>query len=152
MSDYFTSQLKLFLETTKPQNIKIKNIQIWRKNNFIKLDITVKNIENGTTLYDCQQIHKLTSAWLIKESLTNNNITVKSEGIDLELFELEDYKDNIGKKLKIELKIKENNRKNFTGFLIDVKNDKLILKAEEIEYTLYFENIKKGKVIPNITR
>jgi ribosome maturation factor RimP len=114
----------------------------------VKTDDTKK--EAGIGLHDCEKVSRQISSVLDVEDPIASHYTleVSSPGMDRPLFSLSHYASSVGEKVSIKLSRKFEERKNFTGVIVGVENDEVILRVDEEEYVLPVELIDKANIIP----
>lgn len=106
--------------------------------------------ENGISLEDCEKVSnsidsKLDEVDYIKEQYF---LEVSSPGIERTLRKEKHYKDNIGKKVQINLYNKlENGEKQIIGQLNQINENSITIQTEENKYEIEKNNIALAKVI-----
>lgn len=107
--------------------------------------------EKGITVDDCSQVSRQVSAMMDVEDAIQASyaLEVSSPGIDRPLFELEHYRRQLGKQVKITLHLAVNNRKHYKGILKKIEGDNICLWLEDLEQEviLPFSTIEKGNLI-----
>jgi ribosome maturation factor RimP len=106
--------------------------------------------ELGIGLHDCEKVSRQISSVLDVEDPIASHYTleVSSPGMDRPLFSLSHYESSVGEKVSIKLSRKFEERKNFTGVIVGVENDEVILRVDDEEYVLPVELIDKANIIP----
>lgn len=108
----------------------------------------------GVTVDDCSQVSYQVSAMLdVSDPIPGSyTLEVSSPGIDRPLFELEQYKKYIGKKVKIKLRLLINQRRQYTGILqrVDEGNIHLVVEGFEQEVIVPFSEIEKANLIGDL--
>lgn len=113
--------------------------------------------ENGIDVDDCAKVSRQISALLdVEDPISNEyNLEVSSPGLDRPLFKIEQYSHYLGCDLKIKLQIPKEGRKNFSGTLIKVAGDELLVKLgeseAETEILIPFNNISKANLAPDFS-
>lgn len=147
MNDILES-LRTFLEEQMPEGLDIQHISKWIRPSAINLDITLKKSKGFASIEECSTIHRWCLFWAKKQQIEKKvNISVKSESINKDLKTLQDYEENMGQKVKIELKEKIDNRRNYAGFLNSIKNDIISLKSDEMIIELQIDLIKRCRLM-----
>ena len=72
---------------------------------------------------------------------------MSSPGVNRPLFILEDYTCFVGESVKLKLKIPIANQKNFTGKIIGIEDNYIVLKIDGMNKKIDFNNIKKANII-----
>lgn len=79
-------------------------------------------------------------------------LEVSSPGLDRRLFTLEDFQRFQGATVKMRLHTPVEERRNWTGEIVDVLQDTVTIKMEDKIYTFAFENIERANVVPNFKK
>ena len=104
--------------------------------------------DNGIGLDDCVSVSKA-SEMIIDEFIDPESyeLEVSSPGLDRKLNKKEDFDRFIGKTIKIRLKEKLNDRKNFKGLLTDRKGDIVILEDDQV-FEIPMDRIDICRIVP----
>ena len=104
--------------------------------------------ENGIGIDDCISVSK-TSEVVIDEFIDPESyeLEVSSPGLDRKLVKKEDFDRFIGKTIKIKLKEKLNDRKNFKGLLTDRRGDLIILEDDQV-FEIPMDSIDICRIVP----
>ena len=104
--------------------------------------------DNGIGLDDCVSVSKA-SEMIIDEFIDPESyeLEVSSPGLDRKLNKKEDFDRFIGKTIKIRLKEKLNDRKNFKGLLTDRRGDMVILKDDQV-FEIPMDRIDICRIVP----
>tara|TARA_B100001142_G_scaffold2646_1_gene2793 strand:+ start:52 stop:504 length:453 start_codon:yes stop_codon:yes gene_type:complete len=103
---------------------------------------------NGIGLDDCVSVSKV-SEMIIDEFIDPESyeLEVSSPGLDRKLNKKEDFDRFIGKTIKIRLKEKLNDRKNFKGLLTDRRGDTVILEDDQV-FEIPMDRIDICRIVP----
>ena len=104
--------------------------------------------DNGIGLDDCVSVSKA-SEMIIDEFIDPESyeLEVSSPGLDRKLNKKEDFDRFIGKTIKIRLKEKLNDRKNFKGLLTDRRGDMVILEDDQV-FEIPMDRIDICRIVP----
>ena len=104
--------------------------------------------DNGIGLDDCVSVSKA-SEMIIDEFIDPESyeLEVSSPGLDRKLNKKEDFDRFIGKTIKIKLKEKLNDRKNFKGLLTDRRGDMVILEDDQV-FEIPMDRIDICRIVP----
>ncbi len=104
--------------------------------------------ENGIGIDDCISVSKASEV-VIDEFIDPESyeLEVSSPGLDRKLIKKEDYDRFIGKTIKIKLKEKLNDRKNFKGLLTDRRGDLVILEDDQV-FEIPMDSIDICRIVP----
>lgn len=105
---------------------------------------------NGIGVDDCAQVSRQLSLMLDVEDPVKGEyrLEVSSPGMARPFFTLDQYKRHIGFSVKVKLRFAFEGRKQFKGVLAAVENDELVIRDGEDEYSLPFEAVEKGTMLP----
>ena len=104
--------------------------------------------DDGIGLDDCVSVSKA-SEIIIDEFIDPESyeLEVSSPGLDRKLNKKEDFDRFIGKTIKIRLKEKLNDRKNFKGLLTDRRGDTVILEDDQV-FEIPMDRIDICRIVP----
>jgi ribosome maturation factor RimP len=104
--------------------------------------------EGGVGIEDCTQASRQISSILDVEDPISGEYTleVSSPGLDRVLFSLDQYKEYLGRHLRIRLRENFENRRKFTGQLKAIVDDELVLIIGDEEYTIPYELVEKANL------
>jgi ribosome maturation factor RimP len=104
---------------------------------------------NGITVDDCALVSRQVSAILDVEDPIQSEYTleVSSPGLDRPLFRFEQYARYAGEKVVIRLRVPFERRRNFSGTLIGVEGEDVVVHVDDHEYLLPFETIDKAHIV-----
>lgn len=105
---------------------------------------------NGISVDDCAQVSRQLSLLLDVEDPIRSEyrLEVSSPGMSRPFFTLDQYARHSGFFVKVKLRFAFEGRKQFKGLLAGVENDEVLIRDGEDEYSLPFEAIEKGSMIP----
>lgn len=107
---------------------------------------------DGITIKDCETVSHQVSGVLDVEDPIQGQYTleVSSPGLDRPLVTQEHFARFIGHQVQIRLTRPLAERRNFSGTLLRIKDNEIVVLAEQTEYNLPYEQIDKAKLIPEI--
>jgi ribosome maturation factor RimP len=105
---------------------------------------------NGITVEDCAKVSRQLSAVLDVEDpiAIEYALEVSSPGMDRPLFTLEQYQRYCGQHVKIRLRAPFEGRRNFSGRLVGVEAEDVVVVVDEHEFLLPIEMIDKAELVP----
>lgn len=105
---------------------------------------------NGIGVEDCAKVSRQLSAVLDVEDpiAVEYTLEVSSPGMDRPLFTAEQYERYRGEQIKIRLRAPFEGRRNFTGRLVGIEAEEVVIVVEDHEYLLPLEMIDKAEVVP----
>lgn len=103
----------------------------------------------GIHVDDCAAVSHQVSGILDVEDPIKSQYTleVSSPGIDRPLFKLEHYQRYVGEEVSLRLRVPFDGRRKFSGLLMAVETDNIIVRVDDEEYILPFESIDKANIV-----
>ena len=128
-------------------NTRVLNVNINKFSKGTKIQVMIDN-KNGITVDECVRVSRITEDIIKLDDGFKNEYTleVTSPGINRPLFLEDDYKNNIGSKVKVSLKKMQDNTKNIFGIIMEVVGKSVVIKSRNKSYKIEFENIKKANL------
>ena len=128
-------------------NTRVLNVNINKFSKGTKIQVMIDN-KNGITVDECVRVSRITEDIIKLDDGFKSDYTleVTSPGFNRPLFLEDDYRDNIDSKVKISLKIMQNNTKNIFGIIMEVVGESVVIKSRNKSYKIEFENIKKANL------
>ncbi len=107
--------------------------------------------ENGVGIEDCEIVSRETAALLdVKDPIRSHyNLEVSSPGLDRPLFTPAHYREFIGSKVQISLFAPQDGRRKFSGPIMGVDENTVIVDQDGSQVTLDFDNIAKARLVPD---
>lgn len=107
--------------------------------------------QDGVQVDDCEKVSKQVSAVLDVEDPIQAAYTleVSSPGVDRILFERQQYEQFLGEQLKVRLRANFDGRRNFSGILVALEDEEVVLRVDDEEFVFPLEGIDKAQVVPN---
>lgn len=105
---------------------------------------------NGITADDCERVSRQVSAILDVEDPIKGaySLEVSSPGLDRPLFNKAQFERFIDARVNLQLHLPINSRRNFSGRLIAVVADDVLIKVDEEEFKIALANIARANVLP----
>jgi ribosome maturation factor RimP len=105
---------------------------------------------HGVTVDDCAEVSRQLSAILDVEDPFPERyvLEVSSPGLDRPLVKHEDFERFIGEDVKIRARLPIEGRRNFSGRLIEVESDHVVLEVDGDTVKLDFDNIERARLVP----
>ena len=128
----------------------VRILTVGETNPVIQIMIEHKDYNKEITVDDCATVSRALSATLDEKDPIENKyvLEVSSPGIDRPLTKVEHFKRYLGYLIKVETIEAVEKRKRFKGTIEEVSsNDEIVLKMEDVRYTIAYENISKAKII-----
>lgn len=106
----------------------------------------------GINLKDCERVSRQLSAVLDVEDPIPGPYTleVSSPGLDRPLVKREDFERFTGSLIKVKLAEPVQGRKNLSGRLTAVADERVVLATDTDTYELAFDNIDRARLVPEL--
>ena len=116
------------------------------------LRIFIDEAERGGKLEDCERVSREVSAILDVEDPFAGAFTleVSSPGLDRALHKKAHYERFSGSNIKIRLRTGYEGRRNFTGVLMGVEQEDVVIRDGENEYLFPLSSIESATVVPQL--
>lgn len=128
--------------------LSLVDVEYMQDGGYWYVRIYVENLNGEITLEDCATISGKIDEDVDKLIEQRFFLEVSSPGIERPLKKIEDFLRFKGEKVKISLKHKIEDNKNFEGIIVDCKEDTIVLEvAEEKTMEIPFSEIRKANLI-----
>lgn len=106
------------------------------------------DIERGITVDDCATVSNQLQRVFEVENVDYDRLEVSSPGLDRPLKKAADFTRFSGQAAQIRLSLPIDNQRNFVGVLKGVRDDAVVLEAEQGEVLLPFADIDRARLVP----
>lgn len=108
--------------------------------------------EGGVNVDDCQQVsHQVSGVLDVEDPIPGHyRLEVSSPGLDRPLFVARDFIRFAGHPVRVQLTLPLNGRRKFTGRLVGVRADQVVLEHEGQELAIPLTAIEKARLIPEL--
>lgn len=115
---------------------------------IVRIYIDVDN-EKGIDVDDCANVSRQVGSIFDVEDPIQGEYTleVSSPGMDRPLFKLEQYSAFVGEQVKVRLRTAFEGRRNFSGQLVAVEGEDVVVVVDDHEYLLPFDQIDKANIV-----
>lgn len=105
---------------------------------------------NGINVDDCARVSRQLSALLDVEDPLPGEYTleVSSPGLDRPLVKPDDFRRFVGEKIKVKMREPLSGRRNFSGQLVDVAADHVVVAVDDEHFDLVFEGMERARLVP----
>jgi ribosome maturation factor RimP len=106
----------------------------------------------GVTVEDCEIVSNHLSNLFLVEEIDYNRLEISSPGLDRPLKKINDYKNSIGKLVKIKTREVVNNEKVFLGTIEKIEDLLITIKCNNNNVNIHFDNILKSRLVFEIKK
>lgn len=137
-------------DTVEAQGFELTGVEFVRAGKHSTLRVYIDS-PNGINVDDCAEVSHQVGAILDVEDpiSTEYYLEVSSPGADRRLFKTQHYLDSVGEKVAVKLNTPMEGRRKFTGQLIALEGDMLVVEVDGQEHRLMLSNIEKANIVPN---
>ena len=106
----------------------------------------------GVNVDDCARVSRQLSALLDVEDPLPGHYTleVSSPGLDRPLVKPEDFRRFVGETIKVKLQAPLLGRRNFSGRLVDVAADHVVVEVDKEIFSLAFDAMERARLVPRL--
>ncbi|HQU16388.1 MAG: ribosome maturation factor RimP [Gammaproteobacteria bacterium] len=104
----------------------------------------------GITLRDCQRVSEQVSGVLdVEEPIVGHYVLeVSSPGVDRPLFNAPQFARHAGSRVRIQVEAALDGRRKFTGRLLGMRDDQVVIEEDGNEIGIPLEQIEKARLVP----
>lgn len=106
--------------------------------------------DNGVTIDNCEAAsHQVSGVLDVEDPISGEyNLEVSSPGMDRPLFNFDQFARYQGDLIKVRLQMAVNGMRNFTGKLLEAKDDSLTFEVDNQQLTVSINQIDKANLVP----
>ena len=106
----------------------------------------------GVGIDDCERVSQQVSALLDVEDpiVDPYRLEVSSPGLDRVLFRREQYEASVGEQVQVRLIFPFEGRRHFEGRLDGILGEDVLVRADDMEYSLPFQQIQRTRIVPSL--
>lgn len=129
-------------------NLSLVDVEYMQDGGYWYVRIYVENLNGEITLEECATISNKIDEDVDKLIEQRFFLEVSSPGIERPLKKVEDFIRFKGEKIKLSLKHKFEDKKNFEGVLVEYKDNTIYLQLEEGEtIEIPFSEVRKANIV-----
>jgi len=130
---------------------ELMEIECSPNRNGLKIVTFIDHLD-GVTLDDCVKASKVIEPILDNENEDGDYLLeVSSPGLNRKLITREHFDRFIGKTVKIKLKEKIDNRKNYKGELLTRNDNEIEVMVDNVKFTIGIDSIDICRIVPKFT-
>lgn len=106
--------------------------------------------EDGIKIENCEQVSRqLSAVFDINDPISDKYmLEVSSPGIDRPLTKKAHFEKYVGERVKVTSKVHQMGRRRFTGELVEVVENTIVVNVDGEDYVIDIDNIEKAKISP----
>jgi len=138
-------------QTINSIGFELMEIECSPNRNGLKIVTFIDHLD-GVTLDDCVKASKVIEPILDNENEDGDYLLeVSSPGLNRKLITKEHFDRFIGKTVKIKLKEKIDNRKNYKGELLTRNDNEIEVMVDNVKFTIGIDSIDICRIVPKFT-
>ena len=138
---------KIVIPAVEKRNLNLVDLEYLQEGGYLYVRIFIEKPEGDITLEDCgslsNEIDEAIDALIPHKFF----LEVSSPGVERPLKKQADFIKFNGEKIKVNLKHKLNDNKNFEGIIEDFKDETLFLNIKDKTLEIPFKEIKKANIV-----
>ena len=138
---------KIVLPVLKEMELELVDIEYLQEGGYWYVRIYIEKLDGDVSLDDCAKVSMAGEE--DKNKLIDKKffLEISSPGVERPLKREKDYIRFTGSKIKVSLKHKINEKKNFEGILSKFENDTVFLMTDNEELEIPFKEVRKANLV-----
>ena len=127
---------------------ELVDVELSPRGRTIRVFIDTPAKARGVDVEDCTKVSNQLQRLFEVENVDYDRLEVSSPGLDRVVKKAADFERFAGQEIYIRLRIPVDNRRNFQGELLGLKEGKVGVRLEKGEVELELNNIDKARLVP----
>ena len=138
---------KIVLPVLKEMELELVDIEYLQEGGYWYVRIYIEKLDGDVSLDDCAKVSMAVEDVIDKLIDKKFFLEISSPGVERPLKREKDYIRFTGSKIKVSLKHKINEKKNFEGILSKFENDTVFLMTDNEELEIPFKEVRKANLV-----
>lgn len=138
---------KIVLPVLKEMELELVDIEYLQEGGYWYVRIYIEKLDGDVSLDDCAKVSMAVEDDIDKLIDKKFFLEISSPGVERPLKREKDYIRFTGSKIKVSLKHKINEKKNFEGILSKFENDTVFLMTDNEELEISFKEVRKANLV-----
>ena len=138
---------KIVLPVLKEMELELVDIEYLQEGGYWYVRIYIEKLDGDVSLDDCAKVSMAVEDDIDKLIDKKFFLEISSPGVERPLKREKDYIRFTGSKIKVSLKHKINEKKNFEGRLSKFENDTVFLMTDDEELEIPFKEVRKANLV-----
>ena len=138
---------KIVLPVLKEMELELVDIEYLQEGGYWYVRIYIEKLDGDVSLDDCAKVSMAVEDDIDKLIDKKFFLEISSPGVERPLKREKDYIRFTGSKIKVSLKHKINEKKNFEGILSKFENDTVFLMTDDEELEIPFKEVRKANLV-----
>ena len=127
---------------------ELVDVELSPRGRTIRVFIDTPTKARGVDVEDCTKVSNQLQRLFEVENVDYDRLEVSSPGLDRVVKKAADFERFAGQEIYVRLRIPVDNRRNFQGELLGLKEGKVGVRLEKGEVELELNNIDKARLVP----
>lgn len=138
---------KIVLPVLKEMDLELVDIEYLQEGGYWYVRIYIEKLDGDVSLDDCAKVSMAVEDDIDKLIDKKFFLEISSPGVERPLKREKDYIRFTGSKIKVSLKHKINEKKNFEGILSKFEDSILFLTTDNAELEIPFKEVRKANLV-----
>lgn len=138
---------KIVLPVLKDLGLELVDVEYLQEGGYFYVRVYIEFLDKEVSLDDCAKVSTLVEDDIDKIIDEKFFLEISSPGVERPLKKEKDYIRFTGNKIKVSLKHKLNDNKNFEGILEKFENETVTLDTEKEKLEIPFKEIRKANLV-----
>lgn len=138
---------KIVLPVLKDLGLELVDVEYLQEGGYFYVRVYIEFLDKEVSLDDCAKVSTLVEDDIDKIIDEKFFLEISSPGVERPLKKEKDYVRFTGNKIKVSLKHKLNDNKNFEGILEKFENETVILDTGKEKLEIPFKEIRKANLV-----
>lgn len=138
---------KIVLPVLKEMELELVDIEYLQEGGYWYVRIYIEKLDGDVSLDNCAKVSIAVEDDIDKLIDKKFFLEISSPGVERPLKREKDYIRFTGSKIKVSLKHKINEKKNFEGILSKFENDTVFLMTDNEELEIPFKEVRKANLV-----
>lgn len=143
---------ELIEQTVGGMGYELVDVETSPRGRLMRVFIDKPQDEKGITIEDCTAVSNQLTRLFAVENVDYDRLEVSSPGMDRALKKAADFERFAGQEAQIKLRLPVNNQRNFSGVVIGMRDDRVVLRvssgADEVEHEFPLATVDKARLVP----
>ena len=138
---------KIVLPTLEKLGLELVDVEYLQEGGYFYVRIYIEFLDKEVSLDDCAKVSMAVEDDIDKIIDEKFFLEISSPGVERPLKKEKDYIRFTGSKIKVSLKHKLNENKNFEGILENFENDTVFLNTGKEKIEIPFKEVRKANIV-----
>ncbi|WP_300358786.1 ribosome maturation factor RimP [Fusobacterium sp.] len=137
----------IVLPVLKEMELELVDVEYLQEGGYWYVRIYIEKLDGDVSLDDCAEVSMKVEDDIDRLIDKKFFLEISSPGVERPLKKEKDFVRFIGSKVKVSLKHKIDEKKNFEGILSKFENDTLFLSVDDTELEIPFKEVRKANLV-----